>query len=160
MSEIADFLVHALALENQAAQRYGELSLHLEGCDAPELAALFGRMSDFSRQHASQITQLARPFQPLPVLQSWQFDWTTPLPPEVSDGALIGPDMTIAQALALAIGNERRGWDYYNNVALTAGDFHTRMLARDFAAEEAQHVLTLERWLLNHNNARGGNSVV
>jgi rubrerythrin len=55
--------------------------------------------------------------------------------------------MTVNQPLSYAIANERRGWEYYNHVAITAADAQARALARDFASEEAEHVLTLERWL-------------
>ena len=158
MSEIANFLVHALALEHQAAERYGELTAQMEENGASELAALFARLGDFSARHATQIDDIARQHQPLPRLQSWQFDWETPLPPEVGDTALTTPSMTITQALGYAIANERRGWEYYNTIALTAADPATRWLAQGFASEEAEHVHTLERWLINHQDARPGNS--
>lgn len=149
MSELAHFLVHALALENQAGERYAELARQMDDSGAAEIAALFGKMSEFSRLHAAEIDTIARSHAPLPVLQPWQFEWTTPEPPEVGDAALVSPDMTIAQALGYAIANERRGWEYYNHAAITAADAQARRLARDFASEEAEHVLTLERWLNN-----------
>jgi len=147
MSELAHFLVHALALENQAGDRYAELAQQMDDSGAAEIAALFGKMSEFSRLHAGEIDTIAQAHAPLPVLQPWQFEWTTPEPPEVGDRALASPAMTVGQALSYAIANERRGWEYYNHVAITAADAQARALARDFAGEEAEHVLTLERWL-------------
>ena len=149
MSEIAHFLAHALALESQAGERYGELAQNMEHSGAAELAALFGRMCDFSRMHAAEIHRIADTHGPLPHLQSWQFDWNTPEPPEVGDPALVSPQMGVDTALAFAIANERRGWEYYNHMAITAADPETRHLARTFAGEEAEHVLILERWLAN-----------
>lgn len=147
MTELAHFLAHALALENQASERYGELARHLEQDGNHETAALFGKMADFSRMHADDIARIAKPHAPLPSLQPWQFEWTTPEPPEVGDSSLVSPTTSVPQALGLAIANERRGWEYYNHMAVTAADAETRHLARTFAAEEAEHVLTLERWL-------------
>lgn len=147
MTELAHFLAHALALENQASQRYGELARHLDQTGNHDTATLFGKMAEFSRMHADEINAIAKPHAPLPVLLSWQYEWTTPEPPEVGDASLVGPATTVSQALGLAIANERRGWEYYNHTAITATDAETRRLARSFATEEAEHVLTLERWL-------------
>jgi len=147
MTELAHFLAHALALENQASQRYGELARHLDLAGNHDTAALFGKMADFSRMHADEINAIAKPHAPLPVLQPWQYEWTTPEPPEVGDASLVGATTSVRQALGLAIANERRGWEYYNHIAVTATDGETRRLARTFATEEAEHVLTLERWL-------------
>lgn len=155
MTEIAHFLAHALALETQAGDRYGELARDME-CDGdPEISALFARMGEFSRLHAAEIDALARPHAPLPSLAPWQFDWTTPEPPEVGDRALARPGMGIERALAFAIANERRGWEYYNTVAVTAACAETRGLARNFADEEAEHVMILERWLANFQETTG-----
>ena len=155
MTEIAHFLAHALALETQAGDRYAELARHMDGGGAHEVAALFGRMSEFSRLHASEIDRIAASHAPLPALQSWQFEWTTPEPPEVGDRALVDTGMGVARALGFAIANERRGWEYYSHIAITSPDPSTRHLARTFAGEEAEHVLILERWLANLNQTTG-----
>lgn len=157
MSEIAHFLAHALALESQAGERYGELARHMEHDGAVEVAALFGRMCDFSRMHAAEIHRIAEKHGPLPQLQAWQYDWNSPEPPEVGDHGLVSPDMGVDTALAFAIANERRGWEYYNHMAVTAADPQTRHLARTFAGEEAEHVLILERWLSNLHATPGEN---
>lgn len=155
MTETAHFLAHALALETQAGDRYAELARHMEAGGDHEVAALFGRMSEFSRLHAKEIDRIAAAHAPLPHLQPWQFEWTTPEPPEVGDGALVRSGMGVAQALGFAIANERRGWEYYNHAAVTSPDPATRQLARTFAGEEAEHVLILERWLANLNQTAG-----
>lgn len=155
MSEIAHFLAHALALESRAGERYGELAQHMEQCGAREVSALFGRMCDFSRMHAGEILRVAEKLGPLPALQPWQYEWNSPEPPEVGDMALVSPDMRVDQALGFAIANERRGWEYYNHVSITAADPETRHLARTFAGEEAEHVLILERWLSNLHETPG-----
>ena len=147
MSELVHFLAHALELESRAGERYGRLARHMEGLGKPEVAALFGRMGEFSFRHAGEIRRLALPQGPLPRLSSWQFDWPDPEPPEVGDLARTHADMTVEEALDFAIANERSGRDYYLRMALSAADARTRRMAAGFAGEESEHVQILERWL-------------
>jgi rubrerythrin len=45
----------------------------------------------------------------------------------------------------VALDSERRGHAYYAAIALTTTDPEVRLLAAEFAAEEAEHVAQLER---------------
>lgn len=144
---IALFLAHSVALETEAGDRYDELSDMMEVHNNPQVAELFGQMREFSRLHASQVGARALEHQPLPKLKSWQYRWDTPEGPESGDPADAHYLMTPYHALHFALANERRGWEYYNMVATTSEDAEVRALAAEFAAEEAEHVATLERWL-------------
>ena len=143
---VATFLAHALALETEAAERYAELADVMEVHNNPEVAELFRQMSEFSHLHAASVRQRAAGHH-LPKLHSWDYRWNTPEPPEV--GAPEGTHylMTPWHALTFALDNERRGHDYYADSAAGSDDPELRRLASDFAAEESEHVATLERWL-------------
>lgn len=146
-SPIALFLAHAVALETEAGERYDELADAMEVHNNREVAALFRQMSEFSRRHAAEVTGRAAALQPLPRLKSWEYRWDSPQPPESGDSGDTHYLMAPRHALRFALANERRGWEYYNHLAITAPDAEVRALAAEFAAEEAGHVATLERWL-------------
>lgn len=146
-STIALFLAHAVALENEAGDRYDELADMMETHNNSEVAVLFHQMRDFSRLHASQVSARALEHQPLPKLKSWEYRWDAPESPESGDVADTHYLMTPYHALQFALANERRGWEYYNKVATTSPDADVRALAAEFADEESEHVATLERWV-------------
>ena len=50
-------------------------------------------------------------------------------------------------ALELALDGERRGHAFYADIASTTGDPEVKAMAREFAAEEAEHVAELEKWI-------------
>jgi len=143
---VATFLAHALALETEAAERYAELADVMEVHNNPEVAELFRQMSDFSQLHADSVRQRAIGHL-LPRLQSWDYRWNTPEPPEVGETQATHYLMTPWHALSFALDNERRGHDYYAGKAADGDDPELRVLAAEFAAEESEHVATLERWL-------------
>lgn len=45
---------------------------------------------------------------------------------------------------------ETAGLDYYTQIMQTTGDPEIRVLAKEFALEEAQHVVELQRWMQLH----------
>jgi rubrerythrin len=145
-SAVAIFLAHAIAMEIEAADRYDELADIMEVHNNPEVATLFRQMADFSRLHAASVRDRAAGHD-LPRLRSWEYRWQTPEPPEVGDSATTHYLMTPWHALSFALANEKRGRDFYLRTADTTDDAAVRALARDFGAEESEHVSTLERWL-------------
>lgn len=145
-TEVATFLAHALAMENEAADRYDELADTMEIHNNPAVAELFRQMAAFSRRHAESVAERAARHD-LPALKSWQYRWNTFEPPEV--GAIEGTHyrMTPHHALSFALDNERRGRDFYAARAKDGANGELRRLAAEMAEEEAAHVAELERWL-------------
>lgn len=147
-TKVATFLAHAIALENEAADRYEELADIMEVHNNPEVAGLFRQMSEFSRMHALSVRRVAQDHV-LPKLKSWEYRWNAPEPPEVGDYTGSHYLMTPYHALDFALANEKRGLEFYARCAKDTDDAEVRRLAQEFADEEAEHVETLERWLNN-----------
>jgi rubrerythrin len=145
-TKVATFLAHAIAMETEAAERYDELADVMEVHNNLEVAALFRQMADFSRLHGDSVRKRAEGHD-LPKLKSWEYRWDTPEPPEVGSPETAHYLMTPYHALDFALGNERRGHDFYAACAAESGDAEIRRLAGEMAAEEAEHVAELERWL-------------
>jgi len=141
---LPDFLAHAIALEQEAAERYRELAEVMESVGNEAVAEVFRDMSRFSTLHRDDILARVDDME-LPMLRSWEYRWR--VPPEVGDDfdpmAMTTPQMALAYARA----NEIRGMTYYQEVAKAATDAHVRQLALEFAGEEISHLEALDRWM-------------
>jgi len=146
MTKVAIFLAHALAMEQEAADRYDELADSMDVHNNQDVAELFRQMATFSRLHGASVAQRAAPYD-LPKLKSWQYRWNTPEPPEVGEPEGSHYMMTPYHALIFALGNERRGHQFYASEASGSDDASVRSLAAEMADEEAEHVRELEAWI-------------
>jgi hypothetical protein len=115
---------------------------------------LFRRLATLSAEHAAAVAERAAGLA-LPRIAPWAFKWHCLGAPEGGDclEGDLGYQMTTAQAIALALHNERRGHDFYRHVSTTATDAAAAALAADMAAEEAEHVVMLEALLAEQDPA-------
>jgi rubrerythrin len=141
---LPEFLAHALALEKEAAERYLELADMMEAHRNDPVSAVFRDMHRFSLMHHDDIRKRAGDID-LPRLKSWEYRWRTP--PEVGGEEGFDYLMEPYHALRYARQNEVRAMQYYRSVAEEADDPEVRRLAKDFSAEETEHVSALDRWL-------------
>ncbi len=51
MTSVEEFLAYAIALESEAADRFGQLADAMEACGNREVGGLFRRLADYSRLH-------------------------------------------------------------------------------------------------------------
>lgn len=147
IDSVAEFLVHALELEHESAERYRQLAGTMAVHHNLEVARLFRRLADMSDAHASEVTARAEGML-LPEIAPWDFKWTCPGSPETDcDDTEVSYLMTSLQALELALLNEIRGHDFYAQVAGLSPTPRVRALASEMAAEESDHVELLREWL-------------
>jgi rubrerythrin len=144
MDKVQKFLAHAIELERDAARRYEDLAAAMQTEGNAELRRFFQRMARFSRMHLAQAMKRGA-FREVPQLAPHQFEWPDGLSPEVADWAGVDAQMDGTAALVVAIDSERRGHAYYSAIALTTQDPEVKLLAAEFAAEEAEHVAELEK---------------
>lgn len=141
---LAEFLAHAIALEHEAAERYLELADMMEAHRNDAVASIFRDMNRFSLMHHDEVKGRVGMLE-LPTLKSWQYRWTTP--PEMGGDEAFDYMLEPYNALRYARDNEERAMAYYRSVADGAADPEVRRLATEFAAEEAEHVAALDKWL-------------
>ncbi|MBE0624686.1 MAG: ferritin family protein [Burkholderiales bacterium] len=141
---LPEFLAHALALEQEAAERYLELADMMEAHRNDAVSAVFRDMTRYSELHRDAIKARIGAVV-LPKLKSWEFRWRSP--PEV--GGEEGFDYLIEayHALEYARENEMRAMEYYRSVAAQATDQEVQRLATEFANEETGHVAALDKWI-------------
>lgn len=141
---LPEFLAHAIAMEQEAADRYLELADMMEAHRNGAVSKVFRDMCRYSELHRDSIRARVGAIE-LPKLNSWEYRWRTP--PEV--GGEEGFDYLIEayNALKYARGNEVRSMKYYRAVAIEVQDPELQRLASEFAEEEREHVLALDQWL-------------
>jgi rubrerythrin len=141
---LPEFLAHAVALEQEAADRYRELADMMEAHRNDAVSVVFRDMTRFSQMHCDEVKARVGTIE-LPRLKSWEFRWRSP--PEV--GGEEGFDYLIEpyNALKYARENELRAMQYYRSVAAESTDAEVRRLATEFAKEETEHVTALNKWM-------------
>ena len=146
LHDISGLLAHALALEEEASERYAELADIMESHNNPEAAALFSRMAAIEQRHVNEIRKQIDQ-RKLTNLPSTQYRWVGLEGPETTDHADLHYLMKPRQALSLALLNERRARDYYLDIVDQASDPEVIKLARELADEEREHVKWVQQWL-------------
>lgn len=148
INSVPEFLVHALELEHESAERYLQLSETMAVHHNVEVAELFRRLADMSDAHASDVTARAEGML-LPEIAPWDFKWACPGSPEgncMEEGE-VSYLMSAMQALEVALHNEARGRDFYAHVAHGSPDPKVRAMAAEMADEETEHVELLNEWI-------------
>jgi len=141
---LPEFLAHAVALEQEAAERYLELADMMEAHRNDAVSSVFRSMTRFSQMHCDSIRLRVGSIE-LPKLKSWEYRWSSP--PEV--GGEEGFDYMIEpyNALKYARANEVRAMEFYRAAAEGSTHEEVRRLAIEFASEEAEHVAALDKWV-------------
>lgn len=143
---LSELLLHALVIELEAVQRYKQLADMMEQTGNDKVATIFAKMAEIEAGHAEIIDEKIRGRR-LPMLTPSQYHWPGPEAPENTDSARLFQLMTPAQAMSLALDNEKRAYEFFADVVDDSTDECVRDMAAEFAAEEAQHVEWVEEWL-------------
>lgn len=141
---LAEFLAHALAMEDESAERYLELADMMEAHNNLDVASIFRDMHRFSIMHRDSIKEHVEDIE-LPVLKSWQYRWVAPT--EVGDEDGFDYMMRPHNALQYARDNEERAMMFYQTVAERSDDPEVQRLGAEFAEEEKEHTAALDNWL-------------
>lgn len=141
---IEQFLAHAVTLEAEAAARFADLAETMRIYGHPDIAEFFSRMAQFSRLHLAEARRRCG-FRDVPDLLPGEAGFPDGESPEAASMAGSHYLMTIEQAFEIALDSERAGLAWYKGVAENTTDPEIRMMAEEFAAEEAEHVAELER---------------
>lgn len=143
---LQEFMALALAMENEAVERYTDFADTMETHNNPEVAALFRRMAGYEAKHAAQIM--------------YQMNWTEA--PPVPPGTAKWPDLEAPETvpsdavhylmqpwhvLQLALAAEQRAEKFFAQIAAVATDESVRRAALELRAEEAGHVALVKSWL-------------
>lgn len=142
ISSVDQLMGIAVAMEREAALRYGELCLAMERAKEPELAALFRRLAVLESEHEAGLGRWAeREGRARP--QPAQFQWRLPETFEDAADGAAAHTLTPYGALAIAVANEESAFAFYTYLAAIAPDDPIRRRAEALAREELSHVRQL-----------------
>jgi len=141
-----ELYAHAIAIEQEAAERYAGLAERMadEGNDA--VAEVFGMLAEVEVEHFDALKRRTDGIA-LPQIAPGQYAWLDAGAPETAARELIFRLMTPHHALAIALTAEKRAQAFFEHVLMTADDPALRALAREMTMEEAEHVALVERLL-------------
>jgi rubrerythrin len=145
ITSAAELYAHAIAIEREAADRYGEFAMRMADLGNHAVAALFAFLSRAEAQHLATLRRRTEGV-PLPALEA-DHSWLSEGPPETVARELVFRLMTQRDALTIALQAEKRAHAFFEHVVRTADDPAARALAREMAADEAEHVALIERML-------------
>lgn len=153
MESVEEFLAYAINLESEAAQRFGQLADAMDACGNHEVSKLFRRLSDYSRLHLAD-AQARSGFRDIPDMKPADFIWPGLESPETA--AIWGADPFVGrdEALEIALDAETASQEYYQSVLDATSDPEIRVLAKEFAEEESEHVAELQKWIAAHKTGR------
>ncbi len=143
---VEELLAHALAMEEEAAQRYVELADQMAVHNNHEVETLFRKLAEIEKKHVDHMSEASAGLA-LPRIAPWDYRWGDGESPEALDPADLHYLIRPYQAIALALEHERRAADFYSELAAGARRADVRKLAEQFADEEREHVGWLEKWL-------------
>jgi len=141
---LAELMVQALAMENEAAQRYADLADAMEAHNNREVANLFRKMAVIEGKHAAQIMAEMgwKEAPPLPKIAWDDFE-----APETAPADEVHYLMQPYHALEIALANEKRAERFFARLVRMASVASVRKAARELLAEEREHVALIAAWM-------------
>ena len=142
----AELYAHAIAIEREAAERYGEFAERMQDEGREALADVFSLLARVEQEHLE--TLLARTEGvALPAIAEDRYKWLDSGAPETPARELFYRLMTPRHALAIALHAEQRAQAFFEHVYWTSSDPALRALAKEMAAEEREHVDMVSKML-------------
>jgi rubrerythrin len=139
---MAELYAHAIAIESEAARRYSQLADAMAARGNHAVSELFRLLAGAEQRHLAELERRTAGV-PLPPLAS-DYTWRDAEAPET----MPLPDydiITQRSALAAALDAEKRARAFFEHAGRISADAETCRLAREMAAEEAEHVVFLQR---------------
>ena len=143
---LVEFMAQALAMENEAVERYSEFADAMEMHNNREVAALFRTMAGYERKHAEQI-MAEMGWKEVPEPLAGNINWPGFEAPETAPSDEVHYLMQPWHALRLALAAEQRAEAFFGELARATSDDSVRRAALEMQAEEHEHVELVRAWL-------------
>jgi rubrerythrin len=142
IATVEEFYAHALAIEREAAERYGEFAAYFNDRGEEVLAGLCRNLATLERGHYHQLVRACEGLT-LPVVSEASYRWLEAGAPETPARELFYRIARPGQLLRIALDGELRARAFFVWVARGAASNAVRELAAIMAAEEGEHI----RWV-------------
>jgi rubrerythrin len=139
ISNAGELLAHAIAIEREAAVRYGELGERMRDLGNDTVAELFLRLARLERDHEQELERRAAGLA-LPRIAPGDYAWLDNGAPETAVHDLVLNLLTPRSALVIALQAEQRAAEFFESARRQAADPALAALAGEMAAEEGVHI--------------------
>jgi rubrerythrin len=143
---LEDFMAQALAMEQEAVERYTEFADAMETHNNRDVAAMFRTMAGYEAKHAAQI-MAEMGWTSAPPVPRQAVSWPGFESPEAVPIDEVHYLMQPWHALQLALAAEQRAEAFFAELARVAGNEAVRSAALELQAEEAEHVALVREWM-------------
>ena len=133
-----ELYAHAIAIEEEAAQRYAEFAERMDDEGREDLARVFAMLAATEAEHLEALERRSEGIK-LPAVAAGTYSWIYGGAPETPARELVYRLMTPRQALSIALDAEQRAQAFFEQICWSASDPALRALAREMAAEEREH---------------------
>ena len=139
-----ELYAHAIAIEREAAERYGEFAQRMADLGNEAAAEVFVTLARLEGEHLDALLRRTQGVT-LPEFTPPEFCWLDAGAPETAARELVFRLLGPRQALAIALQAERRAQAFFERVLMSAEDPALRALAQEMALEEQGHIAMVER---------------
>ncbi|MGQ0546205.1 MAG: ferritin family protein [Betaproteobacteria bacterium] len=136
---LPELYAQALAMEREATRRFAELEQFMRDVGVEHLAEEFEKIGREEKEQY-ELLALGTAGRELPEVSGWEYSWHY----LGAEADRVAPPKNAREAIALALGTERRTQHFYDDVAENSLDAAVRAFAAEMAADEQRHVLRLE----------------
>jgi rubrerythrin len=154
ITNLPELLAHALAIEEDAHERYVMLADQMEQHNNSELCGLFLKLASHEEHHAQEIRDRAGDIE-LPHLKLSDLKWPGSDSPEAAEFDEAHYKMTSWHALQMALKAEQRAFDFFETIVSSVEDEDLKRWAQEFRDEEAEHVVLVEQLLERYPKPAG-----
>ncbi len=155
INSIEEFLAHAHAMEQEAAEQYTDLAEQMDVHNNPEVAELFRKLAELEGKHVEKIDEKAGDRE-IPRLAPWDYKWENGVAPENPEAIEAHYMMTPHHAITMALQAEEKAEAFFKRVADGTTDDQVREMATTMAGEEAEHIKWLSEWLKKYPEPESG----
>jgi rubrerythrin len=134
-----ELYAHAIAIEREAAGRYGELARRMADRGNEAVADVFSALARMETEHLDALESKTAGLA-LPQIAAGKYQWFDKGAPETAAHEWLLRLVTPRQALLIALEAEKRAQAFFERVLLTCDDAELRILAREMAQEENEHI--------------------
>ena len=146
MKTVSHLYAHAIAIEREAAARYSEFAQRMADLGNETAAEVFATLARLEAEHLDELVKRTTGMA-LPELAAHEYAWLDAGAPETAARELVFRLLTPRQALEIALQGEKRAAAFFESVVLSAGDPMLCALAIEMAADEADHIVMIEKLL-------------
>jgi rubrerythrin len=139
IDSVAVLYAHALLLEQEAVERYGEFSMNMAERGNDEVAELFRQLAEFDAEHAFRLAKRTGGMK-LPRLAAAEHAWLDKEAPVPEAHAFVYRMLTPRMALEIALREEERARAFFERVLAESSDAGIRKVARELLRDEEAHV--------------------